>query len=71
MVITTTGARENQSTKKLLCWMLRFALVYLCVGFKVLGWGNSPSKGPRGEGLGELNATICECSHMWASTHIV
>jgi hypothetical protein len=38
--------------------------VFMC-RVKVLGWDNSPNKGPRGEGLGELNATICECSHMW------
>jgi hypothetical protein len=71
MVITTTGAKENQSTKELLCWNAEIHIgVFMC-RVKVLGWGNSPNKGPRGEGLGEFNARFCECSHMWASTHIV
>jgi hypothetical protein len=38
MVITTTGAKENQSTKELLCWNAEIHIgVFMC-RVKVPGW---------------------------------
>jgi hypothetical protein len=44
MVITITGAKENQSTKELLCWNAEIHIgVFMC-RVKVRGWGNSPKR---------------------------